>query len=59
LFSIAFSEEFFWEVLVWKEHVSFLDFEISSFLTMIIVPLLAMPQLTHYLLDGFIWKRKK
>ena len=53
LFSIAFSEEFFWEILVWKEHVSFLDFEISSFLMMIIVPLLAMPQLTHYLLDGF------
>jgi len=22
------------------------------------VPLLALPQLTHYVLDGFVWKRK-
>ena len=59
LFCIAFSEEFLWEILVWKEHINFADIEISSFLLMIIVPLLTMPQLTHYLLDGFIWKRKK
>jgi hypothetical protein len=25
---------------------------------MYLVPLLAVPQLTHYILDGFIWKRK-
>ena len=23
-----------------------------------LVPLLALPQLTHYVLDGFVWKRK-
>jgi hypothetical protein len=23
-----------------------------------VVPLLALPQLTHYVLDGFIWRRK-
>ena len=23
------------------------------------VPLLALPQLTHYVLDGFIWRRPK
>ncbi len=23
-----------------------------------LVPLLAVPQLTHYVLDGFIWKRR-
>jgi hypothetical protein len=22
------------------------------------VPLLAVPQLTHYILDGFVWRRK-
>lgn len=59
LFAIAFFEEFLWEILVWKEHINFTQIETSSFLLMIIVPLLTMPQLTHYLLDGFIWKRKK
>ena len=24
----------------------------------VLVPLLAVPQLTHYVLDGFIWKRR-
>ena len=24
-----------------------------------IVPLLALPQVTHYILDGFIWKIRK
>jgi hypothetical protein len=24
-----------------------------------LVPLLALPQSTHYVLDGFIWRRKK
>ena len=27
-------------------------------LKMYLVPLLALPQLTHYVLDGFIWRRK-
>jgi hypothetical protein len=27
-------------------------------LKMLLVPLLALPQLTHYVLDGFVWKRK-
>jgi hypothetical protein len=24
----------------------------------VIVPLLALPQLTHYVLDGYIWRRR-
>ena len=24
----------------------------------VIVPLLAVPQFTHYVLDGFVWKRR-
>jgi hypothetical protein len=24
----------------------------------VLVPLLALPQLVHYVLDGFIWRRK-
>lgn len=55
IFLIAFSEEYLWDILVWKEQFShyFMDF---SYLHFIIVPILTVPQLTHYLLDGFIWK---
>jgi hypothetical protein len=27
-------------------------------LQLILVPLLAVPQFTHYILDGFIWRRR-
>ncbi len=59
LMIIAFSEEFLWEVLVWKENISISTVHTPDYLLMILVPLLTVPQLTHYLLDGFIWKRKK
>ena len=32
---------------------------ISENLLSILVPLLALPQITHYILDGFIWKIRK
>lgn len=56
-FGLAFSEELLWESLVWKEHFSILDIELSEVALSILVPLLVVPQLTHYLLDGFIWRR--
>lgn len=53
----AFFEELSWEKLVWKEHFgSGIQIENWHFL---LVPLLTVPQLTHYLLDGFIWKSNK
>lgn len=65
LIVFAFLEEGLWDLLVWKEHENIfgnfifqlpvLDNTILSF----IVPLLALPQITHYILDGFIWKIKK
>ncbi|MCU7617959.1 hypothetical protein NZ698_12185 [Chryseobacterium sp. PBS4-4] len=54
----AFFEEFLWEVLIWREHLSF-DFQLSETWFQFLVPLLIVPQLTHYLLDGFIWKKPK
>lgn len=54
----AFFEELLWEVLVWKEHISFGLISLG-YLFPFLVPLLAVPQLTHYLLDGFIWKKPK
>jgi hypothetical protein len=59
---LAYAEEFLWASLVWKEHLSvfFLHrsqlFEVSPVLLSYLVPLLAVPQGTHYILDAFIWK---
>lgn len=57
LLGIAFFEEYLWEILVWKEQFSSLQFDVSDW-QFLLVPLLTVPQFTHYLLDGFIWKTK-
>jgi hypothetical protein len=65
LILFAYFEEGLWDGLVWKEHASvFKPFATlpainSDMLLALIVPLLALPQSTHYVLDGFIWKMKK
>lgn len=57
IIGFAFFEELSWEKLVWKDHLkSGISIENWHFL---LVPLLTVPQLTHYLLDGFIWKTNK
>ncbi|AZA79090.1 hypothetical protein EG347_16995 [Chryseobacterium sp. G0186] len=58
ILGFAFLEEFLWETLVWNEHFS-LDFNLSENFLQFLVPLLVVPQLTHYLLDGFIWRKPK
>ena len=58
ILGFAFFEEFLWEVLIWREHFSF-DFKLSEIWFQFLVPLLVVPQLTHYLLDGFIWRKPK
>ncbi|MGM9478605.1 hypothetical protein ACS5PU_19435 [Pedobacter sp. GSP4] len=64
LILFAYLEEGLWDGLVWKEHQSvFKPFSAlpqitSSELLALLVPLLALPQATHYVLDGFIWKTK-
>lgn len=64
IFLFAFAEEGLWDVAVWKEHANVFktgsfDLDIDERLLSFIVPLLALPQLTHYVLDGFIWKIKQ
>lgn len=54
----ALFEEFLWEILIWNEHFS-LNLEVSISWFQFLVPLLVVPQLTHYLLDGFIWRNPK
>jgi hypothetical protein len=58
LWAIAYVEELFWHRGVWHERQWLFgsDWDIESVKTYI-VPLLAVPQLTHYVLDGFIWRR--
>ncbi|MDQ5930494.1 MAG: hypothetical protein QG594_2282 [Bacteroidota bacterium] len=57
LISIAFFEEYLWEILVWNDH--FTAFYLPNSWQLLWVPLLTVPQFTHYLLDGFIWKKNK
>ena len=54
----AFCEEWLWEVMVWKEHFIVSDLTTLNW-TALWVPLLTVPQFTHYILDGIIWKQKK
>ncbi len=59
LWALAYVEELFWHRGVWHER-EFLfgaDWNLDDWKTYL-VPLLAVPQLTHYVLDGFIWRRK-
>lgn len=58
ILGFAFFEEFLWEVLVWNEHFS-LDLHVSENILQFLVPMLVVPQLSHYLLDGFIWRKPK
>ncbi len=59
LWALAYIEELFWHRGIWHEK-SWLfgaDFEFGDW-KMFVVPLLALPQITHYVLDGFIWRRR-
>jgi hypothetical protein len=58
LWAIAYVEELFWNRGVWHERQWLFgsDWDLEN-LKMYLVPLLAVPQLTHYVLDGFIWRR--
>jgi hypothetical protein len=65
LFAWAFIEENLWDSLVWHDHGTVLYFSeklsiINSEQTLVwLVPLLAMPQITHYVLDAFIWRMQQ
>lgn len=64
LWALAYLEEGLWDGFVWREHLSFFlpfaglpainDVSILA----ILIPLLSLPQSTHYVLDGFIWRVK-
>ncbi|WP_316783926.1 hypothetical protein [Pedobacter frigiditerrae] len=64
LIAFAYFEEGLWDGLIWKEHqqifklFSFLPQLTDQIIISLLIPLLALPQATHYVLDGFIWKKK-
>lgn len=59
ILGFAFFEELIWENLVWEEHFAWFDATSFEGYYFVLIPLLVVPQLTHYLLDGFIWRRQK
>ncbi|CAM4369753.1 hypothetical protein [Corallococcus exiguus] len=59
LAGLALLEEGLWDVLVWHDRpVLFGDSGpvLEADVLALVVPLLALPQATHYVLDAFIWK---
>ena len=64
IFLAAFVEEYFWDMLVYREHTSIFERVFPyhwdqlhyTWSIAIAVALLALPQQVHYIVDGFIWK---
>ncbi|GAC1352329.1 MAG: hypothetical protein NVSMB1_14120 [Polyangiales bacterium] len=61
LVMLALIEELAWDRFVWHDHGSlFGNGRVVAITTLSwLVPLLALPQVVHYVLDGFIWKRSQ
>lgn len=65
LLLFAYLEEGLWDALVWRDHVGLFPWADGLPQVMqhgelsFVVPLLAVPQVTHYVLDGFIWKIRR
>lgn len=65
LMLFAYLEEGLWDALVWRDHAGLFPWAGAlpqigeATLLAFVVPLLALPQVTHYLIDGFIWKMRK
>jgi hypothetical protein len=62
LMVLAFVEEGLWDGFVWREHLAlFPGFQLlpqiqTSTALSLLIPLLCVPQVTHYVIDGVIWR---
>lgn len=62
---LAYFEEAIWDGMIWKDHEALFPFmttfdALSNPITVsIVVAALVLPQVTHYVLDGFIWRFSK
>jgi hypothetical protein len=64
LLALAYFEENLWDNFVWNDHpeifVPIVNAPLeSSILLSALVAFLVIPQITHYVLDGFIWRFSK
>ena len=62
LFSCALVEEGLWDKLVWHDHewlFGSTDVTLGRVAASLVVPLLALPQAVHYVLDGLLWRRRE
>jgi len=59
LWLMAYLEEMLWDRSVWHDRPWLFgaSWELGA-INVVVVPLLALPQMAHYLLDGFVWRRK-
>ena len=60
---LAIIEEYFWDMMVYRDNVDFFSSLLpylsqppSFTIQLLFIGVLAVPQITHYILDGFIWK---
>lgn len=59
LLAVALVEEGLWDALVWHDHAMlFGAWDPPDWAAWLAVPLLVVPQVTHYLLDGFVWRTR-
>ena len=58
LWLVAYAEELLWDHALWHERPWLFGggFDLGA-IAGIVAPLLAVPQLAHYVLDGFLWRR--
>ena len=62
LLVLAFVEELAWDKLVWHERAALFGaggWSLGDGALALVVPLLALPQVTHYILDGFVWRGRE
>lgn len=66
VFIFAYIEEGIWDATIWREHseifgwlYNILNIIENQQILCILVPLLIMPQVVHYILDAYIWKKSK
>lgn len=61
----SFMEEGLWDSMVWEEHHNYFQLFRSipavtnQMLLSLIVPLLSVPQVSHYIIDGYIWRLRE
>jgi hypothetical protein len=59
LWAIAYLEELVWDRAIWHDRSWLFGAGGDvGHAALVLVPLLAVPQLTHYVLDGFLWRRR-